>query len=373
MNYNEFEPEENKNQEEIELYYIPENEKKPSKKRPFLNLKVFFRSLFSTLLIAILVIFAWRAGVFAVDYFSAKKDGMSSSEAFTYAWSGTVDFFAGIVDEVSPVMLTDKNILVIGSDQSKINADVIMLVQLDAKTKSVDVISVLRDTLIKYNGRNYKINAALHLGGEEFLVEQVEDVLNVKIDNYVFLSYDGFREIIDALGGVDFYVPQNMYYHDPEQNLLINLKEGQQHLDGNKAEQLVRFRQYPMGDIQRTQVQRDFLVALYKQKLNSDIVKNYKTIVPAVMEFLDTDIGIQDALQYVNFVSKFDINSISTYLMPGEPKYINNISYVIADPVEINNMFEEIERSHQKSEDETVPAATYRDDIVDENGETINQ
>ncbi len=350
---------------------IPQEELPPQKKKSPINLKVFFRSLFLTLLIAILVLVAWRGGVFAVDYFTAKKDGLTHSEALNYAWSGTVSFFTDIVEEVSPIMLEDKNILLIGSDKSKINADVIMLIRLDSDAKAVDIISILRDTKITYNGRNYKLNASLQLGGEELLTEYVEDILNVEIDNFVFINYEGFRKVIDALGGVDFYVPCDMFYEDPEQDLYINLKEGPQHLDGKKAEGLVRYRQYPMGDIARTQVQRDFLIALYKQKLNSDIIKNARTIVPAVMDFMDTDLGLSDALQLVNFVKDFDMESINAYQIP--VKIPEQSPYVLADEQGIAQMFEEIEKSRSPIVEGEEPSEhNYRDDIVDASGRDIN-
>ncbi|MBQ3053825.1 MAG: LCP family protein [Clostridia bacterium] len=397
MNYNEFNGEENnlsqnniEADEEIilnEEIQLPKDEvyeeymkeeipvsapKRRRRKKYKFHFKTFLRSLFLTLLVAALMLVAWRAGIFAYDYISLRKNGFSSSEAAKIAWSDSVEFFVEIVDEVSPVMLTDKNVLVIGSDKQKINADVIMLVQLDAQTKSVDIISILRDTRIKIGDRYHRINASLHIGDEDFLVEQVENLMGVKIDNYVFMNYEGFRNVIDAIGGVDFYVPQDMHYSDPEQDLYINLKEGQQHLDGDKAEQLVRFRRYPMGDIARTQVQRDFVMALYKQKLNSDLIKKYKEIIPAVMDFVDTNISLQDALQYASFVSKFDVNSINTYQLPGEAKDINGVSYYIADTDAIDEMLLEIEASHKPLEEDQEPIDyQYRDDGVDENGKDI--
>ncbi|MDP4118696.1 MAG: LCP family protein [Bacillota bacterium] len=364
----------------------------PRKKRRLrnkINIKVFLRSLLLTLLVAGFMIVAWRAGIFAVQYVNARHAGMSASEAASYAWSDSVGFFVDIADNISPVMLKNKNILVIGSDEKKVNADVIMLVQFDTASKSVDIVSVMRDTKVVINGRIWKINASLHMGGEAFLIKQVEDLLGVNIDNYVVLSYSGFKKAIDALGGVDFYVPQDMHYTDPTQNLYINLKEGQQHLNGDKAEQLVRFRHYKMGDVKRTEVQRDFMKALYKQKLNSSIVKQIPKLVPALMDFVGTDMGIQEALQYANFVSNFDTNALHTYQMPGVPKNIKGLSYFIADPDGITEMYNEIERSHQEKLDtdknkkketenvkttsshKTASTSSYQDDDVDKNGEAV--
>lgn len=381
MNYNGIGPEDNlpDNAPREEDFITEQDDKFNTKKhkkqgKKHFNFKTFLRSLFLTLLIAGLMLVAWRGGIFAVDYFEARRNGMSPSEAAAYAWQDAIHFFVELADNVSPVMLTDKRILVIGSDKEKINADVMMLVQLNAKSKTVDIISVLRDTMVKINGRTYKINASLQLGGEDFVVEQVEDLLDVKIDNYVFLNYEGFRKVIDAIDGVDFYVPQDMFYEDPYQDLYIDLKEGQQHLDGDKAEQLVRFRRYPMGDVKRTEVQRDFIIALYKQKINSSLVKRVGSLVPAIMDFVDTDIGLQDAIQYANFVKGFDEEAITSYQMPGEAKDINGISYFVADTDGIEKMFETIKKSHMPQDDtDEVFVNEYSDDAVDANGESIEE
>ncbi len=381
MNYNGIEPEDNlpNNVPREEDFITEQNDKSKQKKhqkqdKKRFNLKTFLRSLFLTLLIAGLMLVAWRGGIFAVDYFEARRNGMSPGEAAAYAWQDAIHFFVELADNVSPIMLTDKKILVIGSDKEKINADVMMLVQLNAKSKTVDIISVLRDTMVKINGRTYKLNAALQLGGEDFVVEQVADLLDVKIDNYVFLNYEGFRKVIDAIDGVDFYVPQDMFYEDPYQDLYIDLKEGQQHLDGDKAEQLVRFRRYPMGDVKRTEVQRDFVIALYKQKINSSLVKRVGSLVPAVMDFVDTDIGLQDAIQYANFVKGFDEESITSYQMPGKAKDINGISYFVADTDGIEKMFETIRKSHMpQSDTDEAFVNEYSDGAVDANGEDIGE
>ena len=346
MTNNEFDSQNKKDEEPIAEPEMMEftaiiHDRVPRKKtRIKFNVKVFLRSLIITLLIGALAFFGWRAGVFISDYVTALNNGMTGSQALQYAWNGTVDFFNDIVDGDEEEIPEDKNVLIIGSDKHKINADVIMLAHLDSEAKTVDIISVLRDTRIYVNGRYHKINASLQLGGEKFVVEQVEDLFDISIDNYIFLNYEGFREVIDAVDGVDFYVPQDMYYNDPEQDLYINLREGQQHLNGNKAEQLVRFRRYPMGDIQRTKVQRDFVTALYQQKLNSDLLKN-KSFVPAVMKFIDTDVKLDDAMQYVTFVRDFNPDSIYAHVMP---HIIEESSpYVKPDKNGIVKMFEEIE------------------------------
>ena len=148
-----------------------------------------------------------------------------------------------------------------------------MLVNINPGVPEISVMSIPRDTRVIIEGRVRKINFAYPRGGGELAVETVERLLETEIDHYVYIDLSVFRKAIDLLGGVEYYVPQNMYYDDPYQNLHIHLKKGYQLLDGRKAEYLVRYRKgYKNGDIGRIKVQQDFIRELIKQKVT---VSNY--------------------------------------------------------------------------------------------------
>ena len=155
-------------------------------------------------------------------------------------------------------------------------------------------------------------------------------------------SSDTFRRVIDALGGVDYYVPQDMYYVDPVQDLYIDLEEGQQHLDGAKAEQLVRFRQYPMGDEDRIKVQQDFIKTLVKQKLNASILAKLPALADEIGKCVETDIPASQWLPLANVARKMDGDSLSTYQLPGGAQRINKASYYVADEEETSSLIEQI-------------------------------
>lgn len=112
-------------------------------------------------------------------------------------------------------------------------------------------------------------------------VLQIEDLLGINIDHYVKIDLDAFRKIVDTVGGVEVDVPQDMDYEDPVQDLYIHLDAGLQTLNGEQAEQLVRFRKYPTGDEGRIEVQQLFLKALAEKVLSSEsILKNRRSIFP---------------------------------------------------------------------------------------------
>lgn len=250
-----------------------------------------------------------------------------------------------IIGNIVPDKVEDKTVLILGTDGSRTNSDVMMLACYDADSNSVDLISILRDTRVKIGSRYQKINAAYAIGKEELSTEVVSELMNMPIDNYVSFSFDGFRDIIDILGGVDFYVPYDMKYTDPYQDLYINLKEGQQHLDGNKAEQLVRFRGYIQGDVKRTEVQRDFLKALFEQKLNSDLIGKIPQLLPKLLECVNTDLSLTELLGYAGQVKNLEADSLRTYQLPGEAKNINGVSFFIADPAGIEELKQTMENN----------------------------
>ena len=238
--------------------------------------------------------------------------------------------------------LGSKTVLVMGMDESGLRSDVIMVVFINGETGSVDVMSVPRDTRVSVNGTKMKINAAHAIDGPQLTMKTVNNLLDIQIDNYVKFSFDTFARVIDALGGVDFYVPQDMKYSDPYQDLYINLKEGQQHLDGDKAEQLVRFRQYPMGDEDRIKVQQDFLKALVEQKLNASIFVRLPSLANEIGNCVETDIPSSQWLSYANVAKKMSMESLATYQLPGGAQRIGGASYYVADTVETEELIAQI-------------------------------
>lgn len=229
----------------------------------------------------------------------------------------------------------NKNILIVGSDKSGELADVIMLAKINVEEKDVKIISIPRDTRIKVNGEFMKINSTLGIGNINGTKQAVEYVLKTKIDDYILFSTDTFRDTIDALGGVDFYVPQDMKYTDPVQNLKIDLKKGYQHLDGDKAEQLVRFRKYTMGDLDRIKVQQDFFKELINQKLNHTLLNNADELMKTILTNINSNLTVKDLFPYIDLLKSINNINVEFYTIPGVPDYVGDISYFLIDEEEV--------------------------------------
>ncbi|MBQ7793738.1 MAG: LCP family protein [Clostridia bacterium] len=233
-----------------------------------------------------------------------------------------------VIDEdyVAPVdKATGKaNVLLLGVDKDGLRTDTIIFASYDLDNNKVNMLSIPRDTRMYIGGRFQKINAAHSLTkngkikGPQGTIEAVTRLTGMPINYYVEFSFEAFRNTIDALGGVEFDVPQRMYYRDPAQDLYIDLQAGLQTLDGDKAEQLVRFRQYPRGDIQRVETQQAFVKALAEQKLNIGLLTKIPDIFKTLQKDIDTNFKVSDVLKYLPNLKELSPENVTMYQLPGD-------------------------------------------------------
>ena len=187
------------------------------------------------------------------------------------------------------------NILICGTDGDGYRTDTIIVAHLDANTHTVALLSIPRDTPVATGGGGLmKINSVYAGGGAdgmERLASRLHSLLGFPVDGYVLVDLEAFKKTVDLVGGVDFDVPQDMDYEDASQDLYIHLKKGPQHLDGEKAMELVRFRKgYATQDIQRTQVQQQFLKALAKQCLSVSSLTKIGEFADIFAEYVTTSL-----------------------------------------------------------------------------------
>jgi len=232
------------------------------------------------------------------------------------------------------------NLLLLGLDKDKTRSDVIIVINYKPWKDALNMISIPRDTKVIINGENHKINAMIGMGGEELTISKVERITGLNIDYFVTIDLEAFRKIVDELGGVEVYVPFDMVYDDPEQDLHINLKKGLQILDGSKAEQFVRYRKgnvpqtgYKDGDIGRINAQQEFIKALIEQKLNLKYLHKLDEIYDILSKHTRTNIKLKDLSYYLRNINIKDIkiNKINNYTLPGEAVIIDNLWYYIYD------------------------------------------
>jgi polyisoprenyl-teichoic acid--peptidoglycan teichoic acid transferase len=238
-------------------------------------------------------------------------------------------------------------------------ADVMLLIRFDPEKKKLVMLSIPRDTRAKIEGHNNvrKINATNVLGGPALTAKTVSNVLDgVGIDRYIRINVLGVAKLIDALGGVTVYVPKDMKYKDESQHLFINLKAGKQHLNGDQALQLLRFRHDENGDIGRIQRQQMAIRALIDQSLNPATVTQLPKILNVVKDNIDTNLTVEELLALVGYGVRTNRSNMQMMMLPGrfsQPGEFES-SYWVPDKQRVNNMLAQ----HFEVKSELIPLSS---------------
>jgi len=265
-------------------------------------------------------------------------------EVFTEAPDISDDDGIGVNDDVEPGVTNGRNngmytFLVVGRDKVGNNTDTIMVGRIDIVNKTLNVISIPRDTLINSNYNVKKINyiypANVNNGKDAIgaLCDAVSDMLGFNVDNYIVVDIQAAAELVDCIGGVEFDVPVDMHYEDPGQDLSINIDAGLQTLSGENAVKVFRFRNtYAGGDIQRIDVQHDLLMAIAKQTLSIGNVPNIGEIIDIVENNTETNLTGDNIRFYIKHFLTMDKDNITFMTMPGDTYgCIFGMSYVYPD------------------------------------------
>ena len=304
--------------------------------------------------------------LFAVNYFVLFVPDSSKTEInFEIPDTGDSNTSTNKTPEVNKQ--DNYNILVMGHDRAASLTDVIMLINYNVAEQSVTIMQFPRDTYVtvgdyyyhKINGLyNYCIAEVRDEGSSDpekdgcvRMAEYLEKNLAVTIHYSAVMDLDGFEGIVDAIGGVDMYVPQDMYYTDPGQNLYINLKEGYQHLDGDKAEQFVRYRSgYVTGDIGRGNAQKLFISAfissLTKSLANAD-ASMITNLAGNVINYVRTDMTVADVVYLgkcflgIGKGGGVKMENISMMTMPGAATMYDGASFFVMNKAYVADIINE--------------------------------
>lgn len=251
------------------------------------------------------------------------------------------------------------NFLLTGVDQTELLSDVIMVGCFDSKTCDITLISIPRDTYVEmsdelraemkadgiYLPSQLKINAIHSYAGKEkgnyYLQKYLEEMMGITIDYYAEVNTAAFRDIVDAVGGVDMEIrPEGYHYYDPTQNLVIDVPGGMQHLDGEMAEGVVRYRHdYVQGDIDRIEVQQEFIKEFFVQVLDKATnIENSLAVLKTCISYTNTNFKVSDLPQYITYLPSLNEDSITLVTAPGNAQMIGGASYYLIDDVEMTQL-----------------------------------
>lgn len=188
------------------------------------------------------------------------------------------------------------NVALFGVDKhdeadSRSRSDSLMILSLDSRRKKIKLTSIMRDLWVKIPGyRDNRINTAIALGGEELAIKTIEQNFGIKIDRFCTVDFEGFKDIIDIIGGIDIELTKQEAHHinqllieldeafkrggiEPFNSPLLKEVDGMHHLNGAQALQYARSRKVPTADGDHD----DYARTLRQRKVLSLVVDKFKT------------------------------------------------------------------------------------------------
>ena len=268
-------------------------------------------------------------------------------------WSGVSKTILGHNEETVN-KLEKMYCLLLGKSQEL--TDTIMLASYDPKTQEAALLSIPRDTFIGDN-LNYasgwdKINSVYQISPDD-LLEHVRNITGINVQYYLTVDTEALKALVDEIGGVYFDVPIDMHYTDRGQGLYIDLQAGYQLLDGDKAEQLVRFRhnsdgttypyEYGGEDLGRVRTQREFLKELLKQCIQKMDLNTILGFLDIAQQYVETNLNFNAIKDYIPYILEFNIDNLKTATLPGQSMQAGNGLWIYTvDETEAQDVINEL-------------------------------
>ncbi len=279
---------------------------------------------------------------------------------FIYAYIFN-DGFAFLNED--PFSSSKVNILISGSDISydgPTRADTIIVTSVDLDTKDIGVLFIPRDTRLNIPGHGInKVNSSFALGGIDLLKETLESFLEIPIDYYVSIDFEGFSKIIDNLGGIEIDVETHLHYIDEAGDLYIDIPEGRQTLSGSQALDYVRYREPLYADIGRIGRQQKFIESLIKRILQPDLLIRIPAIYNNFQNHVDTSLSLREISYFTSILKGLDLNQVKLEKVPGQPEYIDNVSYWLPDREGLNIVVDSLVRSKEYIQNNDYQLSVY--------------
>lgn len=264
------------------------------------------------------------------------------------AWSVLNNIFAGsglsapgLLGDLTLAQLKGEgsgrvNILLLGIGGEKHEGgnltDTVMIVSIDPRKNDVAMLSVPRDLYVNIPGHGYaRVNEAHSIGEAEKYVgggpglakETISKTLDIPLHYYARVDFDGFKKIIDAVGGIDIEVDENIYdpyYPGDKGETVYSIKKGKYHMDGNAALKYSRSRK-TTSDFDRAKRQQKVLVAVKNKVLSTETIFNpskVNTIMNVLGGHIKTDFGLKDLKRLYEIAKKVDSSKIVSKVLDNE-------------------------------------------------------
>lgn len=236
------------------------------------------------------------------------------------------------------------SILMLGVDEregDRGRSDTMIILTVNPTLKSVKMLSIPRDTRTEIigHGTEDKINHAYAFGGVEMSIDSVENFLDIPIDYYLQVNMEGFKDIVDAVGGVTVNNDLDFTYEG------VHFTKGQLTLDGEKALKYSRMRyDDPRGDFGRQLRQRQIIQAVIKEGASLSSLTNYKNIFGALGQNVKTNLSFNEMIDIQQHY-KDAARSMEQLTIKGQGTKIDRIYYLLVPDEEKSRIQDEL-KSH---------------------------
>ena len=214
-------------------------------------------------------------------------------------------------------------------------ADTVMVARITPRTGNVKMISIPRDLFVEIeSGVEDRINAAYSYGGVEQITGVVERTIGIPVDRYAVMDFEGFKDIVNAVGGLTVEIQGQM---PPGRHM-----EGIQTLDGEKALFYARYRGTP-GDLDRIARQQQLVAALREKLVSWGAISNLPGVMEAIHGNLETDLGLMANISLArSLLNADDASAFETYQLAGVPTTLpDGRQVLVPDPAENERIMQE--------------------------------
>ncbi len=225
------------------------------------------------------------------------------------------------------------------------NTDSLIVASIDQKNKKMILLSVPRDTQVLLPGKGKeKVNALARLGkGIISTKEYIQELIGSPIDGYVMTNFQGFKNIVDSLGGITINVEKNMYYDTGDnKDRYIDLKKGTQRLNGTQALQYARFRNDELGDITRTSRQQEVLKAIVSEATEVRNLPKIPFLIPKIYQSIETDLNMSQLWSLSMVLKNRADYEVINQTLPGKFSIEEGISYWKVEPKNSTEMLSKL-------------------------------
>lgn len=307
---------------------------------------------------ALVFVFAlsFVASKFAFDFLDQRSNAANHSNGGTFE------------DQAVKTSKDEYLILLVGVDKAAgeennedfTRTDTIMLMKANTKDGTIKLLSIPRDSRVLVRNTYDKVNHAHAFGGIELTLQSLRNFLGLDIDYYVQVNYQALVNIVDAIGGVDYEVPEGVNI----KKWTLNIKPGMHHFNGTDTMWYLRTRHiYNNGDIGRVHAQQDFVKAMVDQAVKKSNEMNLMTVISSYIKYVKTNLPMSAIVNLVKSIPNFSSDKVETFIVPGNGAYINNISYYIPDERGtwdiVNDVFADFKLSKWKEEDSGLPESNH--------------